>query len=142
MGIGGRLANAGNLVPNSERTPRQRREQARRGGIASGRARRERRDMRETFRALLDMPMRPGGTSSFGSMESAEGKNMTVGEAIAMTMLRAAIEGDVRAAEFVRDTSGQRPSQSVEVSSPSRDAADAFMAMLDEVRAEAPDGGD
>lgn len=121
-------------------TPDEARANGRKGGRASGRARRAKRDMRETFRELLDMPMRPGGMTGFGSMEGAEGKNMTVGEAIAMTMLRAAVEGDVRAAEFVRDTSGQRPSQAVEVQAPTRDAADAFMSMLDEVRAEAPDG--
>lgn len=132
------MAGADNLRPVT--STEEARERGRRGGRASGRARRAKRDMRETFRELLDMPLKPGGMTGFGSMEGAEGKNMTVGEAIAMTMLRAAVEGDVRAAEFVRDTSGQRPSQSVEVKAPARDAADAFMALLDEVRAEAPDG--
>ena len=132
------MAGTDNLRP--VRTTEEARARGHRGGKASGRARRAKRDMRETFRELLDMPLRQGGMTAFGTMEGSEGKNMTVGEAIAMTMLRAAVEGDVRAAEFVRDTSGQRPSQSVEVRAASQDAADAFMAMLDEVRAEAPDG--
>ena len=123
-------------------TPDEARANGRKGGRASGRARRARRDMRETFRELLDMPMRPGGMTSFGTLEGAEGKNMTVGEAIAMRMLREAMDGDVRAAEFVRDTSGQRPSQSVEVTATSRDASEAFAALLDEVRSEGPDGGE
>lgn len=132
------MAGADNLRPVT--STEEARERGRRGGRASGRARRAKRDMRETFRELLDMPMRPGGMTGFGTLEGSEGKNMTVGEAIAMRMIRDAMVGDVRAAEFVRDTSGQRPSQSVEVKAPARDAADAFMAMLDEVRAEAPDG--
>lgn len=137
MPRGGVVAGRDNLrVP----TPDEARANGRKGGRASGRARRARRDMRETFRELLEMPLKPGGMTVFGTMEGAEGKNMTVGEAIAMRMLRDAIDGDVRAAEFVRDTSGQRPSQSVEVSAPARDAADTFAALLDEVRREAPDG--
>ncbi len=121
-------------------TPDEARANGRKGGRASGRARRARRDMRETFRELLDMPMRSGGMTSFGTLEGAEGKNMTVGEAIAMRMIRDAMGGDVRAAEFVRDTSGQRPSQSVEVKAPVREAADAFAKLVDEVRDEASDG--
>ena len=117
-------------------TPDEARANGRKGGRASGRARRAKRDMRETFRELLDMPLKPGGMTGFGTLEGSEGKNMTVGEAIAMTMLRAAVEGDVRAAEFVRDTSGQRPSQSVEVKAPAREAAERFNAIVDEVRAE------
>ena len=88
MPRGGAVAGRDNLrVP----TPDEARANGRKGGRASGRARRAKRDMRETFRELLDMPMRPGGMTGFGSMEGAEGKNMTVGEAIAMTMLRAAV---------------------------------------------------
>lgn len=132
------MAGTDNLRP--VRTTEEARAKGRRGGKASGRARRAKRDMRETLRELLDMPLKPGGMTGFGTLEGAEGKNMTVGEAIAMRMIRDAMGGDVRAAEFVRDTSGQRPSQSVEVKAPTREAADAFMAMLDEVRAEAPDG--
>lgn len=132
------MAGADNLRPVT--STEEARERGRRGGRASGRARRAKRDMRETFRELLDMPLKPGGMTGFGTLEGAEGKNMTVGEAIAMRMIRDAMGGDVRAAEFVRDTSGQRPSQAVEVTAPTRDAADAFAALLDEVRAEAPDG--
>lgn len=133
------MAGTDNLRP--VRTTEEARAKGRMGGRASGRARRARRDMRETFRELLDMPLRPGGMTGFGTLEGAEGKNMTVGEAIAMRMLREAMGGDVRAAEFVRDTSGQRPSQSVEVKAPAREAAEAFMAILDEVRDEATDVG-
>ncbi len=132
------MAGTDNLRP--VRTTEEARAKGRRGGKASGRARRAKRDMRETLRELLDMPLKPGGMTGFGTLEGAEGKNMTVGEAIAMRMIRDAMGGDVRAAEFVRDTSGQRPSQSVEVKAPTREAADAFMAMLDEVRDEATDG--
>ena len=126
------MANKGNLVPNESRTPSQRRENARKAGKASGRSRREKRDMRETFRAMLDMPLRPGGTTQAQTMDGMDGKNMTVGQAIALAQLRKAMAGDTRAAEFVRDTSGQRPSDRVELTAPSRESAEEFWRMLDE----------
>nr|WP_314785088.1 hypothetical protein [Olsenella uli] len=126
------MANKGNLVPNESRTPSQRRENARKAGKASGRSRREKRDMRETFRAMLDMPLRPGGTTQAQTMDGMDGKNMTVGQAIALAQLRKAMAGDIRAAEFVRDTSGQRPSDRVELTAPSRESAEEFGRMLDE----------
>ena len=126
------MANNGNLVPNESRTPSQRRENARKAGKASGRSRREKRDMRETFRAMLDMPLRPGGTTQAQTMDGMDGKNMTVGQAIALAQLRKAMAGDTRAAEFVRDTSGQRPSDRVELTAPSRESAEEFGRMLDE----------
>ena len=123
------MANPENLVPNEARTPSQRRENARKAGRASGRKRRE---MRETLRAMLDMPLRPGGVTTAQTMDGMEGKNMTVGQAIALAQLRKAMAGDTRAAEFVRDTSGQRPSDRVELSAPSRESAEEFGRMLDE----------
>ena len=106
------MANPENLVPNEARTPSQRRENARKAGRASGRKRREMREMRETLRAMLDMPLRPGGVTTAQTMD--------------------AMDGDTRAAEFVRDTSGQRPSDRVEPSAPSRESAEEFGRMLDE----------
>ena len=127
------MANPENLVPNEARTPSQRRENARKAGRASGRKRREMREMRETLRAMLDMPLRPGGVTTAQTMDGMEGKNMTVAQAVALAQLRKAMDGDTRAAEFVRDTSGQRPSDRVELSAPSRESAEEFGRMLDEV---------
>mgnify|MGYP000200695412 FL=1 len=90
------------------------------------------REMRETLRAMLDMPLRPGGVTTAQTMDGMEGKNMTVAQAVALAQLRKAMDGDTRAAEFVRDTSGQRPSDRVELSAPSRESAEEFGRMLDE----------
>ncbi|WP_072500354.1 hypothetical protein [Olsenella phocaeensis] len=125
------MANEQNLRPTNTLTPRERRELSRKGAEATNRKRRERRDMRETFRAMLDMPMRPGGTTTASTLEGMGGKNMTVGQAIALSVLRKALDGDVRAAEFIRDTSGQRPSDRVELTTPSRESADEFSRLLD-----------
>lgn len=96
------------------------------GGIKSGESRRRKRDMRETFSALLDMPLSPGKLSDAKTISGLTGKNVTVAQAIALQMTRKAMEGDVRAAQFVRDTSGQAPTTQVEVSAPASEAAAAF----------------
>ena len=122
------MANEGNLKrPSSSEA----RKLGSKGGKASGRARREKRDMRETFREILDMPLHKGAVTSAGTMDGMEGKNMTVGQSIALAQIRKAMAGDTKAAEFIRDTSGQRPSDRVELTAPSRESAEAFSHLLD-----------
>jgi hypothetical protein len=125
------MANPENLVPNEDRTPSQRRANASKAGKASARKRRERRDMRETFREMLDMPLHKGSVTSAGTMDGMDGKNMTVGQAIALAQLRKAMAGDTKAAEFIRDTSGQRPSDRVELTAPAKESAEEFSRLLD-----------
>lgn len=48
--------NEQNLIPNSERTPSELREQTRKAGIASGKARLRKKHGRELLRLLLSMP--------------------------------------------------------------------------------------
>ena len=126
------MANEQNLRPPF--TPKEAREYGRKGAEASAKVRRRKRDMRETFRDLLDMPLKEGDLEEVTALAGANRKNVTVGEAIALIMANKAIKGDVRAAEFVRDTSGQRPASTVQVTETSREASEAFMALVDEMR--------
>ena len=54
------MANAGNLKPNTERTPKERVELARKAGKASGRKRRERKTIADALRKVLDEPITKG----------------------------------------------------------------------------------
>lgn len=47
------MANPENLIPNENRTPTERRENARKAGIASGKARREKRDRHKRIQELF-----------------------------------------------------------------------------------------
>lgn len=103
---------ADNLIPQSERTKAEQREIARKGGIASGKARREKRALKDTLEELLAMPMKDGKSANIDDIKSiagVKGKNITMQEAIMLSMLDKAVKGDVRAAEYVRDTIGQKP---------------------------------
>ena len=128
------MANEQNLRPPF--TPKEAREYGRKGAAASAKIRRQKRDMRETFRDLLDMPLKEGDLDEVTALAGANRKNVTVGEAIALIMANKAIKGDVRAAEFVRDTSGQRPTSSVQVTAESKEASAAFMALVEGIKAD------
>lgn len=131
------MANEQNLLrPKRDQTAEERRESARRAGKASAEARRRKRDMRETFRDLLDMPLKEGDLDEVTALAGANRKNVTVGEAIALVMAFKAVKGDVKAAEFVRDTSGQKPGTQVQVTTESKEASAEFMALVEGIKAD------
>lgn len=106
----------------------------RRGGIASGKAKRERRQMREVAQALLDLPVEQGPAEGYQSLAEGVRRNVTVSERIVMAAVREALDGNVRAAEFVRDTAGERPTETVAVAKASAEASAEFMALVDAER--------
>ena len=94
------------------RTKEEAKERGRKGGIASGIARREKKTFRQTLEALLVMPMKDGKDMTVDEIKSfaaIKGKNISVQEAILIGQIQKAMKGDTRAAEYVRDTIGQQP---------------------------------
>lgn len=95
------------------------RERGQKGGIASGKARREKKLMRETLDVLLSMPIKNGkfaDVDSIRNFAAIKGKNISVQEAILIAQIQKAMKGDTKAAEYVRDTIGQKPSDNVNMS--------------------------
>ena len=100
------------IVPSSDEA----RKNGAKGGVASGKARRERKAMKETLEALLSMPLKNGKSADIETIKnlaSLKGKNITVQEAIMLAQIQKAIKGDTKAAEYVRDTSGNKPKDDV-----------------------------
>lgn len=94
-------------------------ETATKGGIASGKARRERKAMKDTLATLLSMPLKDGMSvdiAGIQSIASLNGKNITVQEAIMLAQIKKAVKGDTKAAEFVRDSSGNKLKEGIEIS--------------------------
>ena len=110
---------ANNLIPQSERTKSEQRKIATKGGIASGKARREKKAMKETLASLLSMPLKDGKSADIDAIKNlaaVKGKNITVQEAIMLAQIQKAMKGDTRAAEFIRDSSGNKPVDGLEIS--------------------------
>lgn len=127
---------AKNLKPNSKRTKAELSAMGHKGGTRTKEVMKRRREIRETLLDLLAMPMKPGKLSQASTIAGLTGKNVTASEAMALAMLAQALEGDVRAAEFVRDSSGQKPVQQMEVSANAKEASAAFKSLLDEVESD------
>lgn len=102
---------SGNLVPQSKRTKNEQREIAKSGGVASGEARRKKKLMREIAQAMLNGALPESMLNEYGLEPGTTG-----GTAIMLAQIGKALTGDTRAAEFVRDTAGEKPVQEVESS--------------------------
>lgn len=101
----------------SMKTPEERRELGRRGGIASGEAKRAKKAMKERLEILLDMPIKGGkgvDIEAIKNFAALKGKNITVQDAMMIAQIQKALKGDTTAAAFVRDTAGQNPAQKIE----------------------------
>lgn len=107
-----------NLIPQSERTKEEQRKIAKMGGIASGKARKEKKAMKDTLKTLLSMSLKEQRSTDIEKIKSIaalKGKNITVQEAIMLAQIQKAMKGDTRAAEFIRDSSGNKLKESVEM---------------------------
>lgn len=98
-------------------TPEQRSEYGRKGGIASGEAKRRKKAMRERLEILLSLPLKSSKSADLETIKSfaaLKGKNITVQDAMMIAQIQKALKGDTTAAAFVRDTAGENPSTKVE----------------------------
>lgn len=101
------LNNLTNIADNV--TPEQCRENGKKGGVASGKARRERRDMQKRINDMFEMTLQRGKEGKFSNFADAQGKNLSVMDACILKQLQKALKGDTRALEFLRDTAGMKP---------------------------------
>lgn len=88
------MANNENLVDLRDRTTEEQREIARKGGIASGKARAARKTLKEELLLLL-----------------AQGNTQ---EKISLSLIQEAMQGNTKAFEVIRDTVGEKPVDKLE----------------------------
>jgi hypothetical protein len=100
------MANEKNLIPNDARTPNERRVNAQKAGIASGRTRRAKKEQKAIILNILSLPLKKGDIGEIESLADAQGANLTVNEAIVIAQVSRALKGDTRAAQYIRDTAG------------------------------------
>ena len=98
------MANNENLIPFSKRSKNEAREYGKKGGKASGTARRKKADFRKTLNALLTAGIDSEEWTPF--LESL-GLDSTVEAAVNAAMIREALSGNVKAYIAIRDTLGQ-----------------------------------
>lgn len=94
------MANEQNLKPQNKRTKSEQREIARKGGIASGKARKKRKEFKEALKTALTVVIE---------------NDKTVQEIGIEALLEKFMKGDPKVFELVRDTIGEKPTEKQEV---------------------------
>lgn len=92
--------NEQNLIPNSERSPSEVRANGKKGGIASGKVRREKKHAKEVARAILDE-----------IVHTENGSEVDVRYAMLKNIARKATSGDVRAMLAIIKVADEMPSE-------------------------------
>ena len=93
------MANEQNLRPSEYKLSQ---EEAKKGGINSGKARRQKKLLRECLEILLEK-----------EMTDKKGETMSGAEALSAKLFKEAMKGNVKAFEVLRDTAGQKPVEKV-----------------------------
>jgi hypothetical protein len=116
------MANEQNLRPfTSEQSREAAKKNGSKGGKATAQKNKERKTFREGLLLLLNEPLKD---------KSGVVTDKTTQDAVIAGLVKRAISGDVRAAEFIRDTIGEKPIQEVAVNSGDFSALDeAFKGM-------------
>ena len=107
--------NIDNLVKAEDLTSDELRDRAKKGGKASGKARKDKREQKQIILDVLSMPISEGNIDDITSLAAAEGANLSINQAIVIQQVKRALKGDTKAAEYLRDTAGQKPSDKVQI---------------------------
>lgn len=91
---------------NPVRSENEAREKGRKGGLASGRARRRKKTIRETLRVLRNMPVADAKYRQFLKKNDVDEKDMTYAVLLSMKMIAAACRGNSQMMQLLIKTLG------------------------------------
>ena len=100
------MANEKNLVPQTERSPSEAREMGRKGGIASGAARRRKKSLKQKMQLLLSLPAAGNDQAELAAM-GVEPGDMDNEMVLIKALFLAAAEGDTKAFDRIQDVLGR-----------------------------------
>lgn len=110
------MANEQNLIPfDSGQNREEARKNGIKGGIASGKARRQKRLIKDNIELLLSLPIKNNKTKEQLRQLGIEESEMNNQMAMVIAMYQKVLKGDVQAFNTLRDTLGQRPVEVQEV---------------------------
>lgn len=104
-----------NLIPFDKLTEEEQRALAKKGGQASVKARKRKKNMKEALKLLLSLDVKSSKVREQLKALGIEEEDMNNEMALMVSMLNKALKGDKGCAEFIRDTSGQKPVEIQEV---------------------------
>lgn len=101
------MPNEQNLIPNSERTPEQRKEMARNGGRASGIARRRKKSLKEAADLYLSLPVEDQRKRNAIAKKGVSEDDIDYQMAMIIGLTEKATKGDAKAARVIIDLLGE-----------------------------------
>ena len=101
------MPNEKNLIPNSERTPEERREIATAGGKASGVSRRRKRSLKEAADLYLSLPVSDRRVWNKIAQRGVDPEDIDNQMAMVIGLTMAATAGDAKAAKVIVDLLGE-----------------------------------
>ena len=113
------MANDGidNLIPMTELTEDEQREMARKGGVASGKARREKRDRKQIASELLDLTVQGAGIDKIKKFFNMKNVELTAYDTMFLScMMKAMQKGDANALEKLLKIAGEQFTELLDVS--------------------------
>ena len=109
------MANIENLQPSTEGGHQLTEEEAKKGGINSGKARREKKLIKDNIELLLSLPIKNNKMKEQLKQLGIEESEMNNQMAMVIAMYQKVLKGDVQAFNTLRDTLGQKPVEVQEV---------------------------
>ena len=110
-----KVANEENLKPFNKRSVNEAREMGKKGGKASGRARRKKKTMQELMKATLSLALKKDGKITDAEVESnlpgLAGQNMSVMQALVLAQVKKGLEGDGNAFDRIMELVGEKVSK-------------------------------
>ena len=110
-----------NLIPTNKRSKEEVRRNASKGGKKSGEVRRKKKLLKDCLDILLEK-----------DYTDKKGNKASGAEALASTLFKKALAGDLKAFELVRDTAGQKPVERVMISEVDQATIDEVEKMMNE----------
>lgn len=105
--------NPQNLIQYNGQTPEKARENGRKGGVASGVAKRKKRTFRELIETVMTMEV---DDPAIHAKLTELGLDPTHDMAITMAAVHKAETGDIEATRYLRDTKGEKPTEALQMS--------------------------
>lgn len=103
-----------NLIPQSERTKEEQRKIAIKGGIASGKARRRKKLIKEQLELLLSLPIKDENVKKKLKQIGIDADNLDNQMAMVISIWNKALKGDIQAFNSIRDSVGEKPKEVIE----------------------------
>lgn len=97
------------LIPINQLTEEEQKEFVKKGGVASGIARRKKRALKEVVKMIVGLKVTDEIRKRLENISPELAENLKIEEAIALGQVNGAIKGNPKCAEWIRDTMGEKP---------------------------------